>query len=108
MQLETEADSVGADGFRWKGFINLKLAKVGMAPAEVLNDHRRANSLMIVTPLRSYVLVAMHELAAEDWMMQIQQVQAGVPLQKREPLVRLIDVYNDKVADKLAATNLRI
>ena len=36
-------------------------------------------------------------------MLQIQQVQAGVPLQKREPLVRLIDVYNDKVADKLAA-----
>ena len=36
-----------------------------MAPKEVLNDHRRANSVMLVTPLRTYVLVAMHELSAE-------------------------------------------
>ena len=65
------------DGYRWKGFINLKLAKVGLAPADVLDDHRRNNSIMIMTPLRTYVLVAMHELSSEDWMMQIWAAQQG-------------------------------
>jgi hypothetical protein len=91
------------EGFKWKGCINLKLAKVGMAPKEVLNDHRRANSVMIVTPLRTYVLVAMHELSAEDWMMQITAAQQGVPLQQRKMRMNLIDVYNDPIADKISS-----
>ena len=45
---------------------------MGIAPPSVLKDHRRLNSIMIQTPVRTYVLVAMHELASEDWLMQIQ------------------------------------
>jgi hypothetical protein len=95
-------DQMG-EGFKWKGCINLKLAKVGMAPKEVLSDHRRANSIMIVTPLRTYVLVAMHELSAEDWMMQITAAQQGVALKDRKSRMNLIDVHNDPIAAKVSS-----
>lgn len=102
---QAEAEDGGNDGdmvavgesmasVRWKGCIHLKFAKVGPAP-EGLVAKKASRCFEIVTPLRSYILRAKHDVSADEWMAQLTAAQSGVPLQDRHARLALFDVDSD-------------
>lgn len=56
-----------SDQVKWKGCINLKVAKVGGPPE---GTPKASRCLQVTTPLRTFVMMAKHDVSAEEWIEQ--------------------------------------
>ena len=96
---EEDDDDEDHNDMPWKGCFDVTVATVNQAPS---NISTKAKVFQVKTPLRTFILKARHEVDADEWMSHICAAQQGVPVEQREAKLRGFDVYNDKLADKLA------